>query len=162
MKPPAKNKGGRPPVITRKVVERVSELMALGMPEEDACALAGVNPETFGPAVSRKPEFKALHRVNKAKFMERALLAIANGGEMHAVADVDKDGNEITRMERVPWTGLAWILERRHKPYFNKRDEVAHGLAGVPGMYFTSEEERMLEDMARDLFVRGALTVKEK
>lgn len=149
---PVKDRGpGRPPVITLAVVERVSELMALGMPEEDACALAGVNAETYGPAVSRSPEFKAVHRLNKARFMERALRAIANGGEIRVTEDEEGNAKE----ERVPWTGLAWILERRHKPHFNKREELAHGVAGA-GVFFSADEERMLEEMAKELFVRGA------
>src|SRR5215471_20871630 len=82
---PLPSKGGRPAKITLKTVAAVGELMALGVPDEYACALHGVNPETFGPAVSRKPEFKEAMKRHHAAFMARACRAIADGGEVHVV-----------------------------------------------------------------------------
>lgn len=114
---------GRPPKITAAMVERVAALMADGTPEEFACAACGVNPETFGPAVSRNPEFKAIKRRHDAKFITESLAIIKAGGEKLQLADgVDKHGDEVFVEKIMPWTGRAWILERRYKPHFNKTE----------------------------------------
>lgn len=148
----AKRPHGRPAVITLAVVEQVGELMALGVPEEYACALAGVKAETFGPAVSRKAAFKAAMVKHHARFMEESLRRIRDGGEIVQRADgVGKDGEPVYREERVPWTGRAWILERRYKPHFNRTDQHALTKADGSGCLLTSLDMGELERMAQAL-----------
>lgn len=118
---------GRPRVITAAVVEEVSALMAKGVPEEFACSLCGVNPETYGPAVSRNPEFKNIARRHHAEYIAESMDIIKAGGEkVQLLAGEDKEGNPIYAEKIMPWTGRAWVLERRYKPHFN-RTEVVKG-----------------------------------
>lgn len=113
-KPKAEKKAhGRPRVITPTVVEQVAETMSMGVPEEFACLLHGVNPSTFGPALSRSPELQAIKKKWDAKFMERACKAIAAGGEIETI-----NGADGPRDVRKPWQGFAWLLERRFRQHF--------------------------------------------
>ena len=57
-----------------------------------------------------------------------------------------KDGEPAFREERVPWTGRAWILERRYKPHFNKLDQVA--MSKPDGACLTEEELLDIERIA--------------
>ncbi len=146
-RPARRNKGGRPPKITLGVVQEIGALMALGVPEEYACALHGVNPETFGPAVSRKPAFKAAMRVHHARFMAESLQIIKEGGERVTVETADGPSEKI-----LPWTGRAWILERRYKPHFNKTDIVKGSEdRGDKGGLMTQDEMLELEKITKHL-----------
>ncbi len=145
-----KTSAGRPPIITATVVEKVCELMALGLPEEYACAHEGVNPATFGPAVSRSEAFKAIKRRHDASFMAESLRVIASGGEKIEVKGANGEMHETFR----PWQGRAWLLERRHKPHFNRTDTVAP--SGRDGGALSEREMLELETMAKALFVGAA------
>jgi len=135
-----KNKGGRPPKVTLAKVEAIGELMALGVPEDYACALHGILPETFGPAVSRNPAFKWAMRVHHAKFMAESLQIIKEGGERVMVETTEGPSEKI-----LPWTGRAWILERRYKPHFNRTD--THAVSKADGSAFFSEAD--MQEMER-------------
>ncbi len=138
---------GRPPKITIKEVRAIGELMALGVPEAYACELHGVNPETFGPAVSRKPEFKRAMMVHHAQFMAESLKIIKEGGERVMVMTTEGASEKI-----LPWTGRAWILERRYKPHFNKTEVHKPGEGkGEHGGLMTAEEMADLERMTKAL-----------
>lgn len=147
-------KNGRPQKITAAVVEEVSAHMALGVPEEYACALAGVNPATFGPAVSRSEEFKAIKRRHDARFMVESLSIIRAGGEkIELAAGQDKEGNPIVEEKMMPWTGRAWILERRYKPHFNRTEVLKPKEdANEAGGLLTRKDLDEMEQMARKLF----------
>ena len=49
---------GRPPLITLAVVEKVAQLIAKGMTEEQACTRLGVNHSSLRTARHRNPEFE--------------------------------------------------------------------------------------------------------
>jgi len=150
MKKPPLNKGGRPPKITLSKVERIGALMALGVPEDYACALHGINPESFGPAVSRNPGFKCAMKVHHAQFMVEALEIIKAGGERVMVETADGPSEKI-----LPWTGRAWILERRYKPHFNRTDTHALTDSKGGGGLMTDAELGELERMAKALVAEG-------
>lgn len=121
-----KNRGGRPAKITAAVVEEVATLMANGTPEYYACLLVGVNDETYGSAVSRNPEFKRIKDTILARWVNNSCVIIKQGGErVKIAAGLDNQGNPVFEEKIVPWTGHAWMLERRCKPYFNKTDTIA-------------------------------------
>ncbi len=151
-----KKKAGRPAVITPAVVEAVGELMALGVPEEYACTLQGVKPATFGPAVCRNPDFKAIMMRHHAQFMADSLRIIKEGGEKVTLdAGLDKAGNPVTEEKVLPWTGRAWILERRYKPHFTKTEVHKPGEGkGEQGGLMSEAEMLQLEQMTRAL-VKG-------
>lgn len=149
--PGAKRKSaGRPAKITAAVVERVAETMSYGVPEEYACELHGVNAATFGPAVSRNEAFKAIKKRWDARFIERACKGIAQGGEVEKFVNAEGEERDV----RKPWQGLAWLLERRYKPHFNRTDQ--HALTAPGGEPVLSEEAMAdLSRIARELFVKG-------
>ena len=127
-----RNKGGRPAIITAAVVEEVAALMAGGVPEHFACALVGVNPETFGPAVSRTPQFRAIKDRHDARFIAASVKIIREGGEkIQLQTGTDETGAPVMTEKVLPWTGRAWLLERRYKPHFNKTD--THALTDGAG-----------------------------
>lgn len=112
-----KGKAGRPRKITLAVVNKVGALLALGMPQEYACALNGVNASTFASSVCINEELKEALRIHHARFMRDALKSIKEGGKRIMLASGDGMNERLA-----PWTGLAWILERRYKPHFNRTD----------------------------------------
>jgi hypothetical protein len=121
------------------VVIAVAEDIANGATEEQSCHFHGVNPATFGPAVCRNSQFRNAIKKGQAHFVCTALRAIKQGGI------VDGFG-------RQPWQALAWILERRHKPQFNRTEAVAIGVDGS-GAVLTDAQMETLSRIAKDLFV---------
>lgn len=149
-RPPTGRPMGRPPVITSAIVEQVAAAMAGGMPEEMACELHGVNPQTYGPAVARSEEFQAIKRKHGAKFIEGACKTIAKGGEI--VKMEDAEGN--TRDVRLPWQGLAWLLERRYPQWFCVKSQQQTVSAVVQTeIALTPEQEADLRRFARQMYV---------
>lgn len=112
-----KSRGGRPPVVTLDKVIIIGQLIALGLTEDQACRAEKVNPATFGPAVSRNPEFRNALKDAQSVFLAQAVRHIYSG---------------ITG-----WQGAAWILERRHKSQFarieNTHGQTAQNNAAVAG-----------------------------
>lgn len=150
-----KKKNGRPLKITAAVVEEVGKLMALGMPEEHACALADVNPATFGPAVSRNPKYKAIMLRHHAGFLKESLEYIRDGGKRVMLQDgEDKDGNPVMVEKVLPWNGRAWIMERRYNPFFNKTYVTAPGDKDAPASGTLSEADALLLEAAMKRRVR--------
>jgi hypothetical protein len=91
---------GRPPIITLAVVEKVAQLIAKGMTEEQACTRVGVNHSSLRTARHRNPEIETVIKRAQAEFLDESLDYIAAG----------KRG----------WQGRAWILERRHGDQFRR------------------------------------------
>lgn len=128
MKP--KNKGGRPAKLTLALVEEIGDCIALGMTEEQACLLVGVSYKSFKSAQTRKPEFAVAIKERQAVFLDEALKAIRGGIQ--------------------GWQGRAWILERRHKPQFNRTD--THAVTDPEGKAaFTAEDLLDMEKMTKAL-----------
>jgi len=98
----AKPKGGRPPIVTLEKVQAIGDLIALGLTEDQACRAEGVNPATFGPACCRNEGFRNALKEKQAEFLAKAVRHIAAGA--------------------TGWQGMAWLLERRHKPQFSRSE----------------------------------------
>lgn len=151
------NKGGRPAKITAAVVEEVAGYMADGVPEHYACALVGVNPETFGPAVSRNPAFRAIKDRHDARFIADSCQHIKNGGEkVTLITGQDEQGKNLVVEKILPWTGRAWLLERRYKPHFNKTD--THALTDKTGQKDAAYELSEIEKVIRAQVLGGKAT----
>jgi hypothetical protein len=134
-------KRGRPQTVTLEKVNEVGALMGEGMPERFACLLVGINPETFGPAVSRNQEFRDALDKHHAVYIRDSLAFIKRGG------DRDEQGRVTA-----PWTARAWVLERRYRPHFNRTDN--HAITDNKGEQrglMTEEEMRELSAMTRPL-----------
>lgn len=138
---PRKRKTGRPAKITLAAVRAVGHLIALGMTEEQACLAEALNHGSFRSAVHRKPTFATAIKSEHAQFLRRALTAIADGGEVSTLGGGS----------RAPWTGLAWILERRHKPQFNRTEAAVLAIA-AGGAVLTPEQMVELERLAKQMF----------
>jgi len=133
-------------------VVKIGGLIALGATEEQACLAQNppVNLESFRTARKRNPEFELPIKKAQADFLARALPTIANGGE---VEEWVSGGKVVWRVK--PWTGLAWILERRHKPQFNRTD--THAVTDEKGAPFlTDEDMKELSKTAKEMIARGA------
>lgn len=145
-------------MITVAVVEEVARLMAKGMPEKYACALVGVSAETFGPAVSRNAELKAVHTRILAEFIRDSLDIIVKGGEVIRMATGEMvDGEPVVQEKVMPWTGRAWILERRHKPDFTKTIVEAKGDKDAPssGALLSEADMLLMEKVMKEKIMRG-------
>lgn len=131
---PKKRKVGRPAKITLALVEFIGELIALGMTEEQACAANRVSHKSFESAKRRKPEFAGAIKNAQADFLAAGLRDIRAG--------------------KAGWQGAAWILERRHKPQFNRTDNHALTTPAGEGFVLTDAEAADLEKMAKTMFTR--------
>lgn len=102
---------GRPAKITLEVVEQIGTWMARGMTDEQACCQVDVNWESFRTARKRNKAFEPVIKKAKSKRIGAYLTKIEAG---------------------LPgWQGSAWILERCHKPQFNRTD--THALTDPQG-----------------------------
>lgn len=138
-KPPKRGRG-RPQVVTLAVVQEIAADIGYGMTEEQACAAANVGYAAFKKAEQRNPEFVLAIKKGQAIFLRRALRNIADGGEYCPLIKGLR-----------PWTGLAWLLERRHGAQFRRVD--AHvGMAAPGGLLMSPEDEAELQRMAFEMF----------
>jgi hypothetical protein len=129
--PQEKNKPGRPAELTFEKVQAVSDNIALGMPEEEACFAEDVSYDAFKKALQRKPEWKLAQRKAQAQFMKGALLNIAAGNP--------------------GWQGGAWILERRHKPHFSRND-ISIQNTNLNVFELSPEDTAIVQRHAREMF----------
>ena len=100
---------GRPTKRTPEVVARIAEAIAIGLTDEEAGLLAGINPDTM-TEWRKDPEFSG---------------AIKRAGAQRL----------LLRLERIEageqgWQGTAWALERLHSARF-ARPEVMNQIAVV-------------------------------
>jgi hypothetical protein len=100
---------GRPTKRTPEVVARIAEAVAIGLTDEEASLLAGINPDTM-TEWRKDPEFSG---------------AIKRAGAQRL----------LLRLERIEageqgWQGTAWALERLHPARF-ARPEVMNQIAVV-------------------------------
>lgn len=151
MNKPKKHAGGRPRTVTLEKVKGVGNWIALGMTEEQACLAEEVSYAALKKAQQRRPEFVLAIKRAQVQFLKRALSSIANGGEVRALRL--ESGALVERL--MPWTGLAWLLERRHKPQFNRTDgALAIAVGAEGGAFFTEADLADLARMAKEMFVR--------
>ena len=68
------------------------------------------------------------------------------------------DGTALEKFERRvrPWTGLAWILERRHKPQFNKTEVIKAREGPGEGGLMTADEMLELEKLTKRMVLGPA------
>lgn len=131
-----KKKPGRPAKITLEVAQKIGRLIAKGMTEEQACCRVEVNLEAFRKACQRHPEFVPSIKKAQADFLDDALTDI--------------------RMGKPGWQGAAWILERRHKPQFNRTETLAAtDTEGRP--FITAKDFNAFELLGKDLTAAMAL-----
>jgi len=145
MKPKKKNKGGRPAKLTPAIINQIGEHIADGTTEEQACMIVGVSFKSFESAKRRKPEYAGVIKKKQAIFVGKALKVIAAGGEYIITGE--------QRGYLKPWTGLAWILERRHKAQFCRYEAKALTPDGE-GAILTQEQINDLGKIARELYVK--------
>jgi len=125
---PRRSLGGRPRLITVEKVQAIGDLIALGLTEEQACLAEGVNPATFGPACCRNEGFRNALKAKQAEFLAKAVRLIAAG--------------------TTGWQGLAWLLERRHKPQFS-RSETPQGHSPASAQMIATELLSTLAEAAQ-------------
>src|SRR5262245_4912808 len=70
---------GRPATITLPLIQKVAELIAKGMTEEQACTRVGINHSSFRTARQRNPEFESAVKEAQAIFLDEALDTIKKG-----------------------------------------------------------------------------------
>jgi hypothetical protein len=147
-----KSKVGRPAKITLPVVAEVGKLIALGLTEEQACLAQNppVNLGSYRSACNRNEEFATAVKKAQAEFLVRAVKAISEGGEVEY--GLTADGKPSQRVKQ--WTGLAWILERRHKPQFNRVE--GHAITDSQGGELLTEKDMLeLEQITKSEVKKG-------
>ncbi len=138
-----KRKVGRPAKVTLDMMAAIAEDIAFGLTEEQAC-FGRVNLETFRSA-KRRDEFSQPIKEAQSKFLRRAVRAIAEGGEHQVIGEGEK-----ATVIRKPWQGMAWLLERRYKPQFNRTEQVAQTDAEGRAI-FTPQDFKDLEEIGKEL-----------
>lgn len=133
----AKNKGGRPTVMTEDRQEDVLKCISLGMTRERAAAYAGISIAVFYAHQQRYPEFQERVKQAESKCQAHCLAAIRKAG-MPRYQDKTRtrfgppgrDGKptligktvEHTKKDEGEWEASAWLLERRWPNEYGKVD----------------------------------------
>ena len=133
-----KRSAGRPATLTLEIVRRIGELVAHGLTHEQACLACDVAPRTLEKALERKPAFVGTIKKAHADFL------------VAAVADIRAGTNG--------WQGAAWLLERRHKPQFNRQDQTLQASGGQVEFSLSSEQFAELSAIARRHFTQRSTT----
>ena len=102
---------GRPTKRTPEMVAKIAEAVAIGLTDEEAALLAGINPDTM-TEWRKDPEFSG---AIKGAGAQRLLLRLGR-------IEAGEQG----------WQGTAWALERLHPARF-ARPEVMNQIAVVQG-----------------------------
>lgn len=121
-------------MITLALARQLGAKIGKGMPEEFACHLLGIKYPAWLKAKERHPEFVEAVKGQQAIFMDTALDGIQAG---------------------LPgWQGLAWILERRHKPHFDRTREAVE-LHATNAIAFTPDQMADLSRLAHEMQMEG-------
>lgn len=134
------------------VIERIACRIGKGCTEEQACVLEGISVKSFDSAKRRNPQFAGVVKKRQAEFIDNALDVIADGGMASVV-----DGKVIMK----PWTGLAWILERRHRAQFARLEAKSEAVSS-DGTVLSQEQIDDLGRIARKLYVTHDTKTKSK
>jgi hypothetical protein len=97
--PKPKNIGGRPTKRTPEAEAKLAQAVALGLTDEEACALVGIHIETFRLWTKQDGFFGAL-KAAKAQRLAQRLNRVESG--------------------ELGWQGTAWILERCYQGRFSR------------------------------------------
>jgi len=90
---PAKNKGGRPPIYSKEIADKVLSFVAKGLTYDRAAEAVGISGETIDTWKRRKPEF------------ERALKKARRELEINCLSSIHEAGAK-------SWQARAWLCER--------------------------------------------------
>lgn len=134
--------GGRQTKFTKDRVDECLRLLRLGLPKQDAAALAGFAPGTLASWLrdgeadqvqgrkTTKADFYVEVRKAEAAFKLNATVVVVNAANGRP-AEYDDDGNKL-RTERQPnWQAATWMLERRFPDEYSPRREIT-GVGGGP------------------------------
>jgi hypothetical protein len=94
-----KHPGGRPTKRTPEVVEKLAQCIAMGLTDDEACALSGIHRDTFHQW-RKDPEFSDAVQSAKAQRLAQRLNRVESG--------------------ELGWQGTAWILERCYQGRFSR------------------------------------------
>lgn len=72
-----KNKGGRPPVMTKDTLQKLERAFSMGLPDEQACLYADIAPQTLYNYQNKHPEFLERKKLLKQNITMHARLNIA-------------------------------------------------------------------------------------
>jgi len=102
----AKNKGGRPTIMTTEVVNKLEEVFAIGGSDMEACFYANISKQTLYDYQFKHPEFvdrkEALKEKPILKARQTVVQALSNPHD------------------------AQWFLERKRKKEFATKQEVEH------------------------------------
>lgn len=128
----AKNKGGRPTIMTPETIRKLEEVFAIGGTDKEACFYADISHQTLYDYQSLHPEFVERKEALKEKPILKARQTIVRSLDNAQYA--------------------AWYLERKRKKEFAQRIEQT-GEDGKP--LFTDEQKEKGKSALRQLFSRG-------
>lgn len=100
-----KNKGGRPTVFTKEVVDKLEQAFSNGATIEMACFYAGIHRDSYYDYIKRNPKFSDRVEDLRSKPILKALNTVVNS---------------LTNTE-----DAKWYLERRFKKEYSPRQEVS-------------------------------------
>ena len=103
----AKNKVGRPTVMTKDVLAKLEMLFAKGLTDREACLIADISPSSLYDYCLEHPDFAEQKELLKDKPKIAAKLNIAEAIE---AKDIDMS---------------KWYLERKAKDEFSTKQEIS-------------------------------------
>lgn len=129
-----KRKRGRPVLISIEQITVIGDCVARGLTDEQACLSRGVNLGSFRSAIKRRPEFATAFARARAVWLDKATERIA------AIGARD-------------WQGLAWLLERRHRPQFDRGSD-SSTVVNVNTLTIPQEQLERMRGIAAEHFTR--------
>lgn len=103
----AKNKVGRPTVMTEAMIGKLELLFAKGLSDREACLIADITPSTLYDYCNLHPDFAERKELLKDKPKIKAKMNVEN-----AISEGDTDVSK-------------WYLERKAKDEFSTKQEVS-------------------------------------
>lgn len=101
----AKNKGGRPTIMTEETIRKLEYAFSIGCSDREACLHAGIVPSTLYVYQENQPEFKERKELLKEKLVLKSREVVN-----HKIAS----GDDMT---------AKWYLERKKKDEFSTKVE---------------------------------------
>lgn len=107
----AKNKVGRPSVMTKEMIGKLEMLFAKGLSDREACLIANINPSTLYDYCNEHPDFSERKELLKEQIKTTAKLNVAEAIEKK---DIDMS---------------KWYLERKARDEFSTKQEISGDIA---------------------------------
>lgn len=118
----AKNKGGRPTVMTPDAIAKLEQAFSMGCTDLEACFHADISKDSLYSYQEKHPEF-----TERKEMLKDRLIFKARGVVENAVVTGDKDM-------------AKWYLERKKKQEFSTRSESKTETSDVKGFLDSIEE----------------------